>query len=71
MTVTTQQMQADVDRLGMAVAQQLAEDPDHVVALAMLRADVRRAQAALTARIRENVEAINRQRRGTTKREAA
>lgn len=37
-------LEADVNAARRRVAQQVAEDPDHEVALAMFRADLRRAK---------------------------
>jgi hypothetical protein len=40
---------ADVEAARQRVARQVAKDPDHEVALAMYRADLRRAKRALEA----------------------
>jgi hypothetical protein len=62
MAVTTHDLYQDVDRFERAIAAQLAKDPDHEVALAMFRADLRRAKANLTAYIRRSVEEQTRRR---------
>lgn len=66
MAVTTQDMRDDVTRFENAIAAQLAKDPDHVVALAMFRADLRRAKANLTTHIRRHVEEQLRERHAET-----
>lgn len=44
---TVPKLQADVERYKRAVFAQLAKDPDHLVALAMFNADLKRAERRL------------------------
>lgn len=48
-------LKADVDAIRRRIAQQMADDPDHEVALAMMNADFRRAVQKLS-----NFEALHR-----------
>lgn len=44
-------LEADIDAARTRVQRQMREDPDHEVALAMYRADLRRAKEALQAHL--------------------
>lgn len=51
---TVPALQADIERYQRAIGAQLAKDPDHMVALAMFNADLKRAERRLSEFLASN-----------------